>query len=80
MFATGGSLFFGRDIISVWFYLRNLLPVNRGRGKKEEEEKEACRNGQEIRFLNAGDSCHVQVNYLGRKHNNYSTMTTMKLD
>ena len=44
--------------------------MNRERGRKGEEEKGACRNGQSFQFPNAGNLCHVQINYSGHKHNN----------
>ena len=44
--------------------------MNRERERKGEGEKGACRNDQGFRFPNAGNLCHVQINYSGRKHNN----------
>ena len=44
--------------------------MNGERGRKVEEEKRACRNGEGFRFPNATFLRHVQINYSGRKHNN----------
>ena len=52
--------------IAIWLACEQGEGEERGRG----EGKGACRNGQRFRFPNAGNLCHVQINYLGGNHNN----------
>ena len=52
--------------------IKLLQSVNKERGRKGKEEKEACRNSQRFQFPNVGNLCHVPINYSGGKHNNNS--------
>ena len=52
-----------------------FVACEQGKGKERRQgrgKEGACRNGQCFPFPNAGNLCHVQINYLGRKHNDNS--------
>ena len=42
--------------------------MNRVRGRKVEEGKRVCTNGQGFQFPDSGNSHHVQMHYSGHKH------------